>query len=137
MLESQPAPRRLSSGIAIEGMQYGVALNPGIDCLFSKDAILEVHNTLRSKHLAPELSWSDNLSAQAQGLANSLLPTGCSWHPYGALAGNVAWNIGKVQTEEQVVQSWYNGFYGWDFNTNEPQPGSNSAGFVQVSFDDS
>ncbi|KAL8283978.1 hypothetical protein RQP46_005091 [Phenoliferia psychrophenolica] len=78
---------------------------------------LSAHNTVRSKHDAEDLEWSDELAAKAQLWANKCKfeHSGGSLGPYGE---NLAAYAGSVTTIDNGIQDWAAEVS--DYNPNDP-----------------
>ncbi len=76
-------------------------------------AILDVHNGYRAKHCVPNLTWSAQLSAQAQDWANrctsnnqnGFAHSGDPWKSADGFGENLAW--GTALSANGAVDMWY------------------------------
>jgi len=80
---------------------------------------LEFHNTIRAKHGATPLTWSNEAAGKAQQWANN-----CQFHHSGGSLGpfgeNLAAGTGSGYGIQQGVEDWTNEVSSYD--PNNPQP---------------
>lgn len=103
-----------------------------VDPVFKAKA-LNAHNSLREKHNAPSLVWSDKLHANAQHFANNeFICNGTLNHSNEfkneAVGENLALGYDEI---EQAVDAFYNGIKFYNFNSTQEQD-KKSAHFSQV-----
>lgn len=80
---------------------------------FEKD-ILDAHNSRRSKHSAPALSWSDELASYAQNMADKYTCGSSLQHSGGKYGENLAVGYGGG---EATVKAWYDEGEGYDYSS--------------------
>jgi uncharacterized protein YkwD len=76
--------------------------------------ILAAHNKVRARHCAPPLVWSAEVAKVAQGWANQLRDSGCSFeHSKTKYGENLA--AGTSLTQQAAVDMWYAEVGKYDF----------------------
>ena len=75
--------------------------------------MLTLHNAKRSRHCAPDLTWSSTLAAAAQSWANGCSLSHADLPDEGE---NLSWGSGSFSTASSTVDSWYDEISQYNFS---------------------
>ncbi|CAL9708914.1 unnamed protein product [Knipowitschia caucasica] len=101
-----------------------------------KRVFLETHNSLRSQHGAPSLSYNSDMCTAAQAWADTLLKKNQLEHSSTSDGENVYYSCGSGEPRgNEAVDSWYSEIK--DYNFQKPGFGMNTGHFTQVVWKDS
>ncbi|CAH2354595.1 protein Pry1p [[Candida] railenensis] len=101
-----------SSSSSESGIYADIAESPDLDATFAKD-ILDAHNTDRSKHQAPNLSWDKTVYEYAQAYADKYDCSGSLTHSGGQYGENLACGYSDGPA---AVAAWYSEGDNWDYS---------------------
>lgn len=111
---SQPPATTVTPPSSPSSSKSSASSSPSSDVSgFEKD-ILDAHNSRRSKHSAPALSWSDELASYAQNMADKYTCGSSLQHSGGKYGENLAVGYGGG---EATVKAWYDEGEGYDYSS--------------------
>ena len=106
----------------------------------------DAHNTIRSDHGLPDLTWDDSLAAYAYVWATELVEkNGCTMEhrpqdgssPCNQVHGeNLAWNSGYAETPKGVADRWASEVTYYDYESNSCTAGEMCGHYTQVVWSD-
>lgn len=106
----------------------------GENCLINKNVLLDRINFLRSKHGEQELKWDRHLESKSLSMTNEFKTLQCRPDPLEKIRGQLVLNgFGKIYSEEEVVDHFYEGAYKFPFsNVNSYDFRVNFYDFAQI-----